>query len=245
MRLELARMFLQKRSQGDVFERKNSDGSPMSREDWLRVIFMQRIDFIHRKSTLRYEPDEVQFTGSNRIVGRIGRERIFVEADPDNKLKAVSTPRWKASLIIIDPSSHADGQKVAIEADPSVGAGFGIFNSLIQAINLRETPEPYSIELNSITEQSTFWEYVNKNRGSIKAISIEIASPNMFEGATSYEEDSRKIANATGATKQKLSIESPDGLDTSSEYLREAVDYAARGGGRLRAKSKTEVARFV
>lgn len=238
MRFELARMFLLPRQQQDAFERRNEDGSQMSREQWLRRVFSERIEFIHRNAERRYDPDTEQ-PELNRIVSRIGRETLAKENDPDDHLRDITRPQWRACLVIIDPISHQDGQKVAIEANSAIGSGFGNLQSLITAINARTDPkEPFAIELHSITDQTSFWDYIASNRGNVTSITLEVAMPNMFGGESSFEEDAKKLRDREKARKIKETIENPDGLEPDTERMRAAVSYATRGGGKVMAKAK-------
>lgn len=238
MRFELARMFLSPRKQVDVFERRNPDGSPMTREKWIRAVFGERIDFVHRKAQRRFDPDVEQPRREHRIVARIGRETLSQESDPENHLRDMVRPQWKACLVIIDPSTHGDGQKVAIESGSQVGSGFGNLESLVTQINSRTPPEPFAIELNPITDQSNFWDYIERNKGNVTSITIEVAMPNMFGGSSSFEEDAKRLRDIEKARKLKETIENQDGLEPDTPRMREAVSYATRGGGKLKAKAK-------
>jgi hypothetical protein len=237
MRFELARMFLMHRAQADAFSRRNPDGSEMSRGEWLRAVFLERIDFIHRNAPRRYDPD-VQQIRDNRIISRIGKQIVLRESDPDNYLREMKRTQWRACLVIIDPVSHSDGQKVAIEASSAIGSGFGNFESLIASINSRTPPEPFVIELHSITNQDSFWDYVKRNEGMITSITLEVAMPNMFGGESSFEEDVRRLRDREKARRVKETIENPEGLQPDTDRMREAVSYATRGGGKVKAKAK-------
>lgn len=234
MRLELVRLFLSPRPQKDVFERKNADGSDMSREQWLRDVFTEQIDFVHQRAVRYYVPDATAHK-EHRIVARIGRQSISRENDPDNYLHEMEREQWKACLIIIDPTAHDDGQKVAIEVQRG---SFTSFEALINLINSRTPPEPYAIELNSITEETSFWEYIEFNKGAVTSITLEIATPNMFGGGSSFEEDAKRLRDKEKARKIKETIENPDGLEPETDRMHDAVSYVSRGGGRVRAKSK-------
>jgi hypothetical protein len=231
-------MFLLPRKQTDAFERRNSDGSYMSREQWLRAVFGDPINFQHRKAERLFVPDAPSSDGESRVVARIGRKNLVRENDPDNYLHEVTREQWRACLVIIDPTSHEDGQKVAIEENSSVGSGFGNLTSLVAAINSRTPPEPYFIELHSITDQTTFWEYIDRNRGSVTSITLEIVMPNMFGGSSSFEEDAKRLRDREKARRIKETIENDDGLEPDTERMRDAVSYATRGGGKVKARAK-------
>lgn len=239
MRLELARMFLSLRSQKDAFERKNANGSEMNREQWLRLVFEESIDFNHQKSERYYVPDKKRDDRKDeRIISRIGRRSTIKENDPDDYLHEVQREQWKACLVIIDPTTHADGQKVAIEVQGGVGSGFSNLESLVNSVNSRTPPEPYAIELNSITDQTSFWEYVDNNKGNVTSVTLEIAMPNMFGGSSSFEEDAKRLRDKEKARRLRETIENPDGLEPDTERMRDAVQYVTRGGGKAQARAK-------
>jgi hypothetical protein len=231
-------MFLLARSQPDAFERRNADGSQMTREQWLRAVFAEPITFQHRNAERLFVPDASDPFSDPRIVARIGRKNLIRENDPDNYLHEVTREQWRACLVVIDPTNHGDGQKVAIEESSSVGSGFGNFASLVTAINSQSPPEPYVIELHSITDQTTFWEYIERHRGNVTSITLEVVMPNMFGGSSSFEEDAKRLRDREKARRVKETIENEDGLEPETERMRDAVSYATRGGGKVKARAK-------
>jgi hypothetical protein len=238
MRFELARLFLMARKQVDAFERRKPNGQPLNREEWLRAVLSEPIEYTHRNSSRWYVPDRRAMKAVDRIVARIGRKKQIKENDPENDLKEFLRDSWTACLLIIDPSSHDDGQKVAIEQSSGIGSGYKNLESLIAHINSFSPPEPYFIELHHITDQSTFWDYVNNHKGKITSITLEVTAPNMFGGEGSFEEDVRKLRDREKARRIKETIENEDGLEPDTDRMRDAVSYATRGGGRVRAKAK-------
>jgi hypothetical protein len=238
MRFELARLFLLERRQHDAFERRGKNGEQLTREQWLRSVFGERIDFIHREAARRYDPDDKRTDPQRHIVARIGKETSLRDNDPEDHLRDRVRQIWRACLLIIDPSHHSDGQKVAIEAGTAIGSGFGNLQSLVNSINKRVPPEPYAIELHAISNQTNFWDYIHKNEGKVTSITLEVAMPNMFGGESSFEEDARRLRDREKARSLRETIENPDGLEPDTERMREAVSYATRGGGRVKAKAK-------
>lgn len=240
MRFELARLFLLPTRQMDAFEPVNRDGSRMSREDWLRLVFGTKVSFIHRGAERLFARDEAVADASNRIVARIGRKTLAKESDPHRNLKEFERERWNACLVLIDPTDHPDGQKVAIEQRSDVGSGFANFKSLVDHINDSHKAKPYHIELNPISEKQSFWNYVDKNKGEVTSITLSVALPNMFGGSSSFEEDAKRLRDREGARRLKETIENEDGLNPDTERMREAVDYTTKGGGIVKARSKRD-----
>ena len=238
MRFVLARMFLLERPQIDAFERTSKSGLRPTREEWLRSVFGEVINFSHRQAERKYNPDHGRTEIADLIIARIGRETSLKDNDPEDNLRERVRPIWRACLVIIDPKHHGDGQKVAIETSTEVGSAFGNFKSLVTAINARVPPEPYLIELHAISDQTNFWEYVKQNRGNVTSITLEVSMPNMFGGESSFEEDVKALRDREKARHLRETIENPDGLDPETERMRAAVSYATRGGGRVKAKAK-------
>src|SRR5262245_33079503 len=132
MRYELVRLILLARDR-DLF----SPPSMPPREQWLRRVFRVAIVFDHYANEFHYVP-EAEASDSHLIVGRIGRARPVVENEPPEEgLHEFERESWIAAGIIIDPTTHDDGQKVAIEDDRRVGKPGSIFKSLIRNINQR------------------------------------------------------------------------------------------------------------
>lgn len=114
------------------------------------------------------------------IAGRIGRQIRTIENEPPEKGfgETIREP-WQASILIIDPSNHPDGQKLAFEVRSQIGRPVSIVKSLVESINSTHD-HPYVIEANSIIDANTFWDFELHYRGKITAITFELIAPNMF-----------------------------------------------------------------
>lgn len=62
--------------------------------------------------------------------------------------------------------------------------------------------------------------------------------PNMFGGSSSFEEDVKRLRDREKARRVKETIENEDGLEPETERMRDAVSYATRGGGKVKARAK-------
>ena len=60
----------------------------------------------------------------------------------------------------------------------------------------------------------------------------------MFGGEGSYEDDIRRLKEREKARRVRETIENEDGLNVDTDRMRDAVDYASKGGVRIKAKSK-------
>jgi hypothetical protein len=238
MQFELMRLSMVERPQLDAFVRVSEDGSSFTRERWLRDVFSRPIQFEHRKDIFHYVPEEDNPSGEGAIFGRIGRKIKISENEPPEK-KFVETERdaWRAALIIIDPSHHKDGQKVAVERAVNIGHPIPIFESL--AVKISTQDEPFVLEVNAIVPQERFWEFVASNKGQITSVQFEFIVPNMFGEADDYDREMREMREQEKAQKAKLSIESKDGLDLNTDKVKRAADYTTKGAGSIKARTKT------
>src|SRR5690348_10707670 len=123
MQFDLFRMALSERAQLDLFD----PATRPTREAWLRDVLSREIIFMHRKEQFHYAPDPHAPPEGQDIVGRIGRKRAAVENEPPARgLVETKRDKWTAARLLIDPSHHADGQKIAMENVQSVGKPFGL-----------------------------------------------------------------------------------------------------------------------
>jgi hypothetical protein len=231
MRYELIRLVLLQRDR-ELF----SPVVPPTREEWLRRIFGVEIVFDHYGNEFHYVPES--HAPAPLVAGRIGRPRPVVENEPPEEgLQEIERESWIAAGIIIDPRTHDDGQKVAIEENRWVGRPGSIFNSLVAKLNER-TEEPYVMEANPIVDPETFWEFVRENRGEITSVTFDLFAPNMFGLRSELDRELRELKEKEHVRKAELTLENKDGLELDTDRVRETVGYALEGGGAVRAKTK-------
>src|SRR4051812_27637532 len=152
MLLEYFRLSLLEKTQHDAFERKINGRRP-TREQTIRAVFGERLEFRHRSTPLIYVPD-LEASDTLRSVGRIGRRKTFKDHEPPEEgMHERLVETWQASLVIVDPLDHPDGQKVAAERDTAVGQPHALLTTFVSAINQRRT-EAYEIHLNPISDPS-------------------------------------------------------------------------------------------
>ena len=236
MQFEMMRIALVQRQQADAFERRTASGSPFTREAWLREIFGEAITFTHRNDTFHFSPEKARGEPS-AIVGRIGREITISENEPPDKHLAPKEEKiWRASTILIDPTHHDDGQKVAFEFLSQVGKPVPILQSLATHIN--KGNEPFVLEVNAIVPSETFWNFVNANQGEITVVQFEFVAPNMFGEADDYDAEVREMQKNEKIQKAKLRLESKDGLNLNTKRVQRAADYTIKGAGSIEARTK-------
>lgn len=237
MQFEMMRLSLVQRPQADAFERRARDGRPLTREEWLREVFKQGIQFQHRGAIFHYAP-EVGHDVRGAIVGRIGREVTVAENEPpEGHLAPKERGVWRAAVVLIDPTHHEDGQKVAVEHLAAVGSPVPIFESLAGQINVRS--EPFVLEVNAIVPSETFWNFVRAHEGDVTSIQFEFVAPNMFGEADDYDREMRDMHQQERAQKAKLKLESKDGLNLNTGRVKRAADYTIKGAGSIEARTRS------
>ena len=133
---ELFRLSLLVRPQLDAFKQQE-EGQPQSRESWIRQVFQDRQPFERRGIRHEYVP----LDGDGEIiVGKVGKLITKEEnAPPDRALTDVTRDAWTAAVMVLDPTEHEDGQKIAIEKNRDIGASRSTVRALCDAINQRHS----------------------------------------------------------------------------------------------------------
>jgi len=233
-RFEQFRLSLMPPAQNDLFS-----GPPPSREEYIRSAFGREWKFDHYKSpfTFVHKGDLDPAT----LLGQIGREGLIREnRSPEEKFEDNTHIGWLACVVLIDPTDHEDGQKVAVQVDPKVGTPLSLIDALVRTINERVEDKFYHIEVEPIIEATPFWEFVEKNNGEITSITFELVVPNgLFTANNDTAEEMRRFKEVMKTRKLTVTLQNSDGLDIYSDPIKDAVDYAANSGGRIRAKSKS------
>lgn len=234
MQFELVRLSMLPRT--DLFARAADDGTPFTREGWLRDIFSKEMDFQHRGELFHFSPDGSEPSGP-LIVGRIGRKVTSAENEPPTgHLAPTKRDIWKAATVLLDPTHHADGQKAAVQHDVTIGRPVALLESLAAHINALH--EPFIVETNAIVPSDTFWNFVKLNEGEITSVEFEFVAPNMFGEADDYDDEMRSMQANEKIQKAKLKLESKDGLSLNTTRVQRAADYANKGAGSIQARTK-------
>lgn len=234
-KFQLFRLSLLKPKQHDLF----SSGQDPSRSEYLSRAFGIQHRFVHYKNEFHFKPAPVD-TAEGALMGRLGRSVTFDEnLSPEEGLVEVTHEGWKACVIVVDPSEHADGQKVSVQVDGRVGTPISILQALVDEINHRSQSSPYHIEVEPIFDSKDFWSFVEENRGNVTSITFEFIAPNGPWNTTSdIKDEMRAWREKVGAQKVITTFQSEDGLDTNSKEIGEAVDYIRKGSGKISAKAR-------
>jgi len=146
-------------------------------------------------------------------------------------------PAWRASTIVVDPSDHDDGHKLAMEYIQLLGKSKSILSTMFSHINEIHGIY-YTIEINPIVNSGRFYDFVKSVGSPVSFLSISFTPPNgLWSADSSAKEEVQEISRKTKATKIRTILSNKDGLDVSSGGLKESIDYAESGSGSIRAKT--------
>lgn len=227
---------LNERETRDLFEGLGPEAGALTREQWLRAAFGRERKFRHYASEFIYRPESSDKPGS-LIFGWIGRERRVPErTPPDQGFEPTEHLGWQAAFIAIDPSSHADGQKVAMESSREIGVPKAVFRSLVNSIN-QDIASRYFMQSFPIVVAGSFWEFAAAHRNAIKSITFDVAVPNMFGGASDFENEMKVVQKELNGSRIKTLIESDTKLNYGDDRLADIVNYVERGAGELYAEA--------
>jgi len=210
-----------------------------TREEYLRTLFSREQKFSHYGTTFHYVPSNDSVIDSAAIMGRIGRSVIMDEnLPPSANLEDSQHETWKASVIVIDPTDHSDGQKASLEANSQVGTPNSIMKSLAASLNEQNETAAYHIEVAPISEANTFWQFAKENHGKITTLTFTFVAPNMFGTIDNISKEMKRYRDEEKAQRVKVSMSSDDGIDTSTGNVKNSVEYTTRGGGKISATAK-------
>ena len=216
----------------------DADAIVPTREAYIREVFSRRWEFPHYGNIFHYVPHE-PVAGQVALLGAIGRAFLSDEnLAPEEGLEATIHKGWKASVLVVDPRDHEDGQKVMMNYDARVGKPLPLLSGLVLEINRERWDAPYLIAVDPIFEASSFYAFAEANKGDITSLTFDFSTPNMFGGADNLSEYLRNKRRQEGADSVSMKFRSSDGLNTDTDDVREGVDYATKGAGRVKARTK-------
>jgi hypothetical protein len=73
----------------------------------------------------------------------------------------------------------------------------------VTSINARIPREPFSIDLHSITDPRSFWDYIKQHEGRVTSVTLDVAVPNMFDGVSSFEDNVKRLREHNKARRVK------------------------------------------
>ncbi len=209
---------------------------PPLREDHLRQVFGREQQFQHRGNPFVYLP--VADGPKPFIVGQIGRPFLREEnLPPEHGFAVAQREAWRAAVLALDPRTHPDGQKVSFSRDTLIGEPPAVLRAFVKHLN-EDEEAPYHIEIEPIFNTQTFWAFAEEHKGQVTSLRFEFVTPNMFGTTENIDEALRSIRQEERAELVDVKFRSQDGLNTDTERIRESVEYAGRGTGKILAFAK-------
>jgi len=244
MKLFLFRLSLKRKHQADAFERRNLDGREFNREEWLRDRFSKQFSFAHQGNQFFFVPEDAQKVGlpSNLIVGWVARDKPLAERTPPwEGLSPTRHASWQASLLLLDPTEHSDGQKLAFEQRKNIGGANAVVSSLAAELSRFGPSEPFTVEVFPIIQERSFERFVSEHKGRITTITYDVAVPNMFNGPDDFSNELRDLRDNGNVSRIRTTIESDGAINTDKTQLDEIATHVEKGGGKITAKTKDGV----
>lgn len=238
--VQFFRMSLRAVDSPDVFGSVGAEGRPFSREEWLRLYFSEARTFEHRKTTFMYVPaTDAPKLPLNLIVGYIARQRILPERTPPSAgFEPTEHGSWQGALLIIDPSHHDDGQKIAIEVRSEIGKPTSILKSLADGMQTSYVdPRPFDVQIHPIAEMFSFWRFAEAHEFQINWMNFDVATPNMFDGSDNLSRELRILRDRNRVNRLKTTITSDSTIDVQQDNIRDVVTYTELGAGSIKART--------
>jgi len=215
-------------------ERDMFDSRPeLTREQWIRVSLSEQFKFTHRKKEFYWVPKDED----SDIVGIVERQTERLRhRSPEQGGTEVMGQEWQGVVIIIDPTPHDTGQRVAFERDAAVGTASSILRSLLEHVSSRPAAQ-YTIEAKPVFDTTSFWAFAGKHNQVLRQITFDFVVPNMWGTRTNLEKELRSTGEETGAQKAQVRLSGQDGVKTDNKLVKDGVAYAGEGGGSVTARA--------
>ncbi len=207
-----------------------------TREAWIRRALSESFSFDYRAGVVMHWVAMPKYDDDECIYGILEIKRPHEKHQPPHLGGAeIITEEWQGAYVIIDPTTHEDGQKVAVEND-IVGKPGAILKGLIDAINTR-VDKNYIIEFEPIFDSRTFWRFSKDHDNILKSITFDFVVPNMWGAKNGLEEDLKETGKQTGADRVKVNLRGKQGINTKSQKVKDGVAYTERGAGTIEARA--------
>jgi len=205
-----------------------------TREEWLRHSLAHTFEFPHwGGGTLYWVP--LSPIGES-LFGLLQRTRPHEHHKPpeDGGAEIVSD-EWQGAYVILDPTHHDEGQRVAVENDV-VGNPRALLKSLVATINERAAA-PYQIEIEPLFDASRFWAFSKRHDDILKSVTFDFVVPNMWGTESDLEKDLDETGKQTGAERVTVGLSAEHGIHTENQKVRDGLEYAEKGAGTVRARA--------
>lgn len=207
----------------------------ISKEDWIRRSLETGATFAHRgDKELHWVPLSAE---RDCILGLLQLQKPHEHHKPPSEGGGeIVSEEWQGAYVLVDPTSHDKGQRVAVEND-MVGRPSALLGSLVRHINSSPN-RPYQVEADQIFNSEDFWKFSRENGNVLRSVTFDFAVPNMWDATGGVDRDLRRTGQQTGAERVKVRMTSSSGITTDSDIIRDGVEYSERGAGKITAKSR-------
>jgi hypothetical protein len=205
-----------------------------SRDDWLRYALSEPFSFPHwGGATLYWTPVDAI---DECILGVLQRTRKHERHRPPEELGGeVIDEEWQGAYVLLDPTHHEEGQRVAIENDV-VGEPQALLKYLVESLNSRPD-HAYHMEIEPLFDGEEFWEFAEAHDNLLRTITFNFVVPNMWRVYDDLEHDLEDTGKETGAQRVRYGLDSDDGVFAKAPRIRRGIEYTQRGAGTVTAKS--------
>lgn len=149
------------------------------------------------------------------------------------------------SYIIFD--NEKEYQFIAVQESPELHART-IVKKLEKALQKILVKHYLTVKFSPVYKESDFWVFARENEGKIISLSFTLITPNMSNISSMLSDDLKRTAKVTAATETNLKLKSDSSsslnLQADNKELSGLVNYAAQGGGEIRAKIKNSTLSF-
>lgn len=235
MRFAEYRLFLNTKDQHGLLDTEETRG------EYLRRVFGSDVRFEHYGRLYVYK---FQMIADNRFaIGLVGSEvGAIVEGSPDENYAPQEIHYWRTATIIVDSDDSPTGQYLFYSVTGVSGLGISLLRSLADHINEANPNSRYVMSVNAVVSTDVFWSVVQANAGKISELRISLLPPNIFKQKRLTDEALRETHSIDGTDQLDVVFKNRNGLLTpKSDRIKETVDYAAEGGGKLALKRGKKV----
>lgn len=207
----------------------------LDREAWVRFVLGESFEFAYfGGGRLVWVP---KGDLGECVYGLIQRQVEHVRhLPPGEGGDEVVGEEWQGAYVIVDPTNHETGQRVAVEND-MVGKPETLMRYLFEAINNR-ADAPFFAEVAPIFDAGTFWNFISENGEELRFIRFRFIAPNMWGTESELEKELKETREDTGAEKIDVRFSGSEGVLATSRRVTQGVTYAERGSGSVFARAR-------
>lgn len=197
--------------------------------------------FPHYGSTLGFlVTDEI----GEYLICTLGKKSTnTIAKSPAEQFKVEHQDDWKRSKLFF--FLHPQAQYVAAEYKPSIFSNpLNQLNAIAEQLNIVLLGKGYELIFRPILKEEIFWDAINEYKGSIQKVQFDYVAPNWLNTTSKIHEGLKDYKAKYGITDLSLTLENKEGnlvVPEDDETLKENVEEATKGGGRITVKAKNKI----